>query len=757
MDVVIAVLLAILVCILVLILYWVLSKKSAKLNGGDWVRRMRLRTGQPIFTNDAYIDIDLTQRYIWNNYINVVNGYLNDLVPFNANNDTDPRPYIVGDVHGSYLQFFVPLIMARVVKDVCLKPVLINANQPIDPRDVVDYKYVAEYNGQKFRAIVQNGTTYIVVPAEWYRTNRNEKGESVLHQAWKHMDRYCIITYEKGPATFERETTNIIVKAVEYYGSQPRANGLSPLFTKYISCPLMYHPISEVLMKLDKDGNPFEVYITDSSGILRAMKGEDGGINKHDLFEYLKWLSTPQFDNHPVLYLGDIINNSIHGMDMGLISVLLNHMSGVYWCFGNHDVSLLLYAMDMMHNDSDKLNLNGDLIYNLGTDAIDYSDYYGFVEISKCLVRCLEQENNNYFRIYYNDNGICASHTVIPLVDTENTAIDKTTDDTENDINGHPEDAIVYDTAVDIPSTAWIYRTARTQDHIISLDIHNQYTNDYHSIYNMHNLYQVLDGIMPGTGNVSKNDYEPIKLFLPLLYRLFTRYRNEFVIPEDKTTIAQGLPYYVGHLDIRAVYNLYTVDEQLMNDHFAMMLKYSKFAALWPSDVGTLTQCRNIFARCALTNELLQHLPPIYTRPPEFPIDNIIYCDAGSGTAIANNWVHSGFELISFRAFRQGEDETVYYHTQNIVPAFGRIQVPILISEFDNDIFYDLLRSFNTMLNRIFGTNQVWFQNQHAPVSIQLLPAINDRREECCQIIYSELNNMFKLVHVQEIPTRLHH
>lgn len=754
MDVVIAVLLVILVCILVLILYWVLSKKCARLDGGDWVRRMR--TKQPIFTNDAYTDIDLTQRYIWNNYVDVVNRYLRSITPFDASHDTDPRPYIVGDVHGSYLQFFVPLIMARVVKDVHLNAVPENVNQPIDPRDIIDYKYVAEYDGQKFRAIVQNGTTYIIVPAQWYAKNWNSC-KSVSYQAWEHMDRYCIITYEKESAKFDQETTNIIVRAVKYYGEQPRINGLTPLFSKYIFSPFMNQPINEVLMKLDTDGNPSEVYIIDSSGILRLIKDEDGFALKSELFEYLKWLGASQFDNHPVLYLGDIVNNSIHGMDMGLISVLLNHMSGVYWCFGNHDISLLLYAMDMTYNSSDKLNLNGDPIYNLGTDVINYRDYYGFAEIGKCLVRCLEREDNNYFRIYYNDNGICASHTVIPLVDTENTAIDKTPDDAGYDISGHPEDTILYDTVVGMSSTTWIYGATRTQDHIISLDIHNQHTNACYSIYNMHNLYQVLDGIMPGTGNIGANNYDSINLFLPLLYRLFTRYRNEFILPENKFTIAQGLPYYVGHLDIRCVYNLYTMNEQLMDKHFTMMLKYSRFAALWPSDGASLIQCRNIFARCALTNELLQHLPSIYTRPPNFPIDNIIYCDAGSGTAIANNWVHSGFELISFRAFHRGTDETIYYHTQNIIPVFGEIPVPILTSKFNRDIFHDLLQSFNTLLNRIFGTNQVWFQNQSVSVPIQLLQTTNNQGEECCQIIYQQLNKIFKLVHVQEIPTRAHH
>ena len=111
-----------------------------------------------------------------------------------------------------------------------------------------------------------------------------------------------------------------------------------------------------------------------------------------------------------IVYLGDIVDHSIHGMDLLLLHILLdmieNYPYNIYWCFGNHDMGLC----------SKILNLNIDIksVFNIHETALKAHPllfgYDEFKERFRNIINKRKYEHNLLVYYYKLKYGITCSH-----------------------------------------------------------------------------------------------------------------------------------------------------------------------------------------------------------------------------------------------------------------------------------------------------------------------------------------------------------
>ena len=143
-----------------------------------------------------------------------------------------------------------------------------------------------------------------------------------------------------------------------------------------------------------------------------------------------------------VIYLGDILDHSAHGMDLALIEMfmLMSKLNlPAYWVYGNHDISLVLYIMFRKYIYIDTCFVNQEktkrkkqkYVYSKIYDDpslfgihitpkyIKYEDYFGFnYDFKQRFIR--HSRVSNYAKLFYMDPKFVASHSLITSVSNVN-------------------------------------------------------------------------------------------------------------------------------------------------------------------------------------------------------------------------------------------------------------------------------------------------------------------------------------------------
>ena len=244
-------------------------------------------------------------------------------------------------------------------------------------------------------------------------------------------------------------------------------NFFEPLVRTGLIKNLSFNPVSV-------KGN-YEIVLSDKKQTIKIDMTKTNYINYDNLkniyynsneFNFINYnfVSDEEYEqlktkNIKIIYTGDIIDHSIHGMDLGLVDMLMKltkrFPNNIYWCYGNHDVSLLLYCLNKTNKKveiddnyefeisktnrySNKIKLWNHIYssdkYNIDVSPrfIKYEDFYGFDKtfINNFINYSLNKNNKNALLCYINkinDNIIIVSHTIISKNILKNDKLSKNT------------------------------------------------------------------------------------------------------------------------------------------------------------------------------------------------------------------------------------------------------------------------------------------------------------------------------------------
>ena len=110
-----------------------------------------------------------------------------------------------------------------------------------------------------------------------------------------------------------------------------------------------------------------------------------------------------------IIYLGDMINHSIYGMDLLIVFVLKIIMfefpNNIYWCIGNHDLALYF----RLKGKNTEYTCNNCIITSSSAYAITH--LFGFNDYKGKILNFFENERFiNNILVYYYDSKIMCSH-----------------------------------------------------------------------------------------------------------------------------------------------------------------------------------------------------------------------------------------------------------------------------------------------------------------------------------------------------------
>ena len=126
----------------------------------------------------------------------------------------------------------------------------------------------------------------------------------------------------------------------------------------------------------------------------------------------------PKFYKTKIIYLGDIVDHSIHGMDLLLIRLLMIFIKifprNVYWCFGNHDMALYAVMAKSFESKGSTFELCSKIesTFRVSRNATHaYPLLFGYEETKNIFVEFVNNEHYKHnLLIYYSDDYISCSH-----------------------------------------------------------------------------------------------------------------------------------------------------------------------------------------------------------------------------------------------------------------------------------------------------------------------------------------------------------
>ena len=643
---------------LIYLLYQLIFKDSNDLNGGtDYLRCIANKILNPkehikyrntknklsLFNSKGATGINIenveaniynVQRNIWNGYTDIVNCYFETLIDVVKESKKHENGYIiVGDIHSSFINFFVPLIKAGIIINVELRK--ISPNKTIENQNSINLHLSNNKNEFEDRLIRSMPTL---------RKQKQKKSKQKQKKSRKFEDSNS--DFDDFDSDFDFDFVNI-----NKYESEIMMIEFAPVIPKDII----------------------------------------------------------------IIYTGDIIDHSPHGMDLELYNVLMLMTIGkscnVYLTIGNHDISLYNYIGFKKYIENEQEDLNelikrsddGDfmacqrinrrkllikdkmnmLSVDINNSVTVYEDYFGFNDEFK-------EDFDNYFKseyvkaFYFAHSQIdkpkfVVSHAIIAPKKDDNWSIV-----INNDLNSKS-------LTVNINGKEFIINSSGNMLSIF--EYINNVTDPIEILYTI-NIFKSL---------FSNSFYNNPDIKICNMLNAFGSNISEKGINDNNETLYENLdniPYYCGHFNIMETLSIKTINEDMLAEIFNSLCNLSGNAILFETIKRSSIAEEKKYAREIIENFINGN--------------NIFYCDFGASTYTKNFETYRHYEFISYTYIDDDKHDAnnplIYVDKpQNMNAIFDDIydfelmrNINPSITTYDINIFYKQLYSnINTIMNTL--------------------------------------------------------